>query len=1041
MVDGNRPVGAVNVDQGSAAGSIDVAVAIAEGHNGNASLAPSMLLVVGLHLLAAGLVPGVALHSLIQHVGVVEFHLLLPRSNGSLAVEQVLLTNLLRSLAYQAGDVLDDCLGHKHALRVSERSDSSVRRHVQLHAIDLQVEVVSPLVHGRHGLGEFQEEEAREVVSVACVAPGLDDARLDGAIVLVGNLVLDLEVVSATNADVLHLGVVGDLDSLLDLVSSHGSGASHRDVSAQLHAEATTGTSALDGDQGALAVQAQDAGQLRAAEVRCLGGRPDGHASTLLRDGAGSLLLHREAVLADHPGGACDAVGSLLHGSLDLVLLTDLAVCVWESAILGDGVINGQDGADIAARDIDLDQGCGLLGLSVGGGNDQANLLTWGLNLHALGQEKRLLTRGEAGVVEAWNVMGSDHSLDSISALGVADIDPGDLSSGTSGDNGVAIEGRHGHVVGVLHSASGEAGGRELRAALVARAVLVLQSGALEWEGLHQAQLAVAPGLDAKSSLRLLEELEDVGVGQVLSVLVLALGVVHRLVLGLGGKLVVEVRVNTLDHLLQGFIVKVVANKGFFRRLGSLGALSVDANGHSCLGDLLGGRVDLDAEGGVHEGMGQPLSEGDTVVAEDTGGLQREGQLGEQGVGGDVALLEVFDVDGLLVVGVVGDEGDLGVDSQQARDQIRGETSSGDHQVTSPAGLRTDMTLGQRRDARSEFVRVGEFVSALLHGSADVVDAHASTEDEVVVALLDEVELVDVAEVDERRSLAAEGLVGSLTHTLRGVTQHERRALELGAEGDDFGEGGGGIPGHVTGGEDLGDRTPGGLPLLHLLVVSIERLVLVGQRLALGRGVLGEGLGDIDQVSVASASADISVVGIHALLGSGLALLLQERVGVHHHAWSAETALHTEVASDSLLDRVAALPLSADALDGGDHHAVARGKGLEARVHSLGDPGSEAPVVALHDHQAGTTATLQAAALSARELGNIADVLQQGHPGVRARDLDRFAIQGDVQDVIDGRVHHARSLGILDGAGGTLEARSVSHDSSVRLQTAWAVKA
>eukprot|EP00932_Pfiesteria_piscicida_P020182 SRR837773.6997.p1 GENE.SRR837773.6997~~SRR837773.6997.p1 ORF type:complete len:391 (-),score=114.61 SRR837773.6997:456-1628(-) len=232
--DRHGAVGAVHVHDGAAARGVDVAVAVAQGHHGDAALAPAVLAVEGLDLLGAALEGRVVLDALVEHVRVVELHGLLPRRHGRGAVEHVHLPDLLGGAAREAGHVLDDVLRHEHALGVAERSHCGVRRCVRLHAVDLDVEVTAPLVDGGHGLRELEEEEAREVVRATGVAPRVDLDGLDSAVRLVRDLVLDLEGVPAADGDVLRLRIQQDLHSVVHLVRTDGRGARHGHVAAVL---------------------------------------------------------------------------------------------------------------------------------------------------------------------------------------------------------------------------------------------------------------------------------------------------------------------------------------------------------------------------------------------------------------------------------------------------------------------------------------------------------------------------------------------------------------------------------------------------------------------------------------------------------------------------------------------------------------------------------------------------------------------------------------------------------------------------------------
>mmetsp|Transcript_155735 Transcript_155735/g.497835 ORF Transcript_155735/g.497835 Transcript_155735/m.497835 type:complete len:450 (+) Transcript_155735:1300-2649(+) len=449
----------MDVNDGTAARGVDIGMAVAQGHHGDAALAPAVLAVEGLDLLRAKGVLGVVLDALVEHVRVVEVHGLLPRRERVGPTQHVPLAHLLRGVAHQAGDVLNDGLGDEKALRVAERAHSGVRGEVGLHAVDLDVEVATPLVDGGDGLGELQEQKARKVVRAAGVAPRADLHSLDAAVALVADLVLDLEAVAPADGDLLHLRVIEDLHRLLGFVRGHGGRAGHGHIPAVLHSEGAARAGALHRHKRSLAVEVEHARDLGAAEVWSLRGGPKCHTAALLRRSAGRLLLHGERMLADDVCLARDAQGGGQQRFLHSIEVANHGIGVREAGFRFDGVVEREHGPLVRAGDLHLHQASCLLGQTVVGGDHQGHLLAHCRDVGAFSNEEHLLSRGEAGIVQARDVLRRDDGFDTLGHLGVGAVDLHELARGASSDDEVAVEGGHRHVVGVADGASREARG------------------------------------------------------------------------------------------------------------------------------------------------------------------------------------------------------------------------------------------------------------------------------------------------------------------------------------------------------------------------------------------------------------------------------------------------------------------------------------------------------------------------------------------------------------------------------------------------------
>mmetsp|Transcript_42598 Transcript_42598/g.99307 ORF Transcript_42598/g.99307 Transcript_42598/m.99307 type:complete len:530 (-) Transcript_42598:533-2122(-) len=398
----DRPVRAVDVDQCPCPCCISVAVAVGQRHGTDGAFAPT----VGLVELFARLRPFLVLRVLLQlvpeGVDIVELHWLAPGCHSILLGAHIDLSDLLRHFAQPARDVFDDCFADEISLRAAKGADGRVARGVGLHRVNVDSHV-GPVINRGYRFAHLQIQESREVMSASTVAPRLDVARLDSAVLVDAHLVLSLEIMPSANCILLQCCFVGHAHSFLQLVGGNGGHGSDRHLSTVLGAKGAPGAGLLANDEGSR--DAQNASQHCPGEVMALRGMPHSHALLFLRHGQGCLLLHRERMLAD------DVCGALKHQIAARIACFQISfvdgvleVGTLQKGFCRYGLVEGDDGALVGSGDLHLHR-CGAgLGRTVGSSHNQGDLLPHSHDAPADLHEDRLLPCSEAAIVLPWHV-------------------------------------------------------------------------------------------------------------------------------------------------------------------------------------------------------------------------------------------------------------------------------------------------------------------------------------------------------------------------------------------------------------------------------------------------------------------------------------------------------------------------------------------------------------------------------------------------------------------------------------------------------------
>mmetsp|Transcript_90598 Transcript_90598/g.216303 ORF Transcript_90598/g.216303 Transcript_90598/m.216303 type:complete len:459 (+) Transcript_90598:838-2214(+) len=396
------PIRAVDVDQCPCPCCVGIAVAVGQWHGTDGAFPPT----VGLVELFARLRPFLVLRVLLQlvpeGVDIVELHWLAPGCHSVLLGAHIDLSDFLRHFAQPARDVFHDCFADEISLRTSKGADGRVARGVGLHRMNVDSHV-GPVVNRGYRFPHLQIQKAREVMSASAIAPRLDVARLDSAILVDANLVLGLETMPSANGILLQCCFVGHTHSFLQLVGSNGGHCGDRRLSTVLGAKGAAGASLLADDEGS--GDAQNAGQHSPGEVMALRGMPDSHTLLFLGYGQGRLLLHRESMLADDVGGPLkDQIAARIAGFQISFVNGVLEVGALQKGLCRYGLVEGDDGTFVGSGDLHLHR-CGAgLGRTVGGGHNQGDLLPHSHDVPADLHEDGLLPCSEATIVLPWHV-------------------------------------------------------------------------------------------------------------------------------------------------------------------------------------------------------------------------------------------------------------------------------------------------------------------------------------------------------------------------------------------------------------------------------------------------------------------------------------------------------------------------------------------------------------------------------------------------------------------------------------------------------------